>query len=359
MTPPTPPLAPTSHNTNLPPAPPPIPPTAPIATAPPISQPERQLQPIIETQNATVQFGKTTSLDHLTLSVPPGTIFGLIGPSGSGKTTAVRLLTGLYKPSEGDLRVLGEIPFQFKPSTRERIGYMPQQFVLYPQLSVWENLNFVASLYGMSLLGRGKRLDPLLDFVELTEHKRKLGTQLSGGMQKRLAVAAALVNDPVLIFADEPTAGIDPVLRAKFWERFRQLRAQGRTLFVTTQYVGEATYCDYVGVLRDGRLIEMDTPENLRRKAMGAQIIRLVVDVPHEREAMRRLDAHPVVHQVQRTFQQPGHLLVYTDDAAVAMPVLISHLKQDAGIELQMIDKYEPSFDDVFVRLMKEDEAHA
>src|SRR4029079_11244091 len=145
-----------------------------------------------------------------------------------------------------------------------------------PQLSVWENLNFVASLYGMPLLGRGKRLNSLLDFVELSEHKRKLGTQLSGGMQRRLAVAAALVNDPILIFADEPTAGIDPVLRAKFWENFRALREQGRTLFVTTQYVGEAAYCDFVGVMRDGRLIEMDTPQNLRRKAQGGEVIRLV-----------------------------------------------------------------------------------
>lgn len=351
MTPPAPPLTPTQNVTISPPTS--------LPESKQVSPNENQAQePIIETQDATVHFGKAVSLDHLTISVPPGTIFGLIGPSGSGKTTTVRVLTGLYKPSEGSVRVLGETPFEFKSSTRERIGYMPQQFVLYPQLSVWENLNFVASLYGMPPFRRNKQLTALLDFVELREHKRKLGTQLSGGMQKRLAVAAALVNDPVLIFADEPTAGIDPVLRAKFWDKFRELRAQGRTLFVTTQYVGEAAYCDYVGVIRDGRLIEMDTPANLRRKAMGGQIIRLEVDVPHARDAMRRLDAHPAVNQVQRVFQEPGQLLVYTDDASTTLPLLMSELGGDTGIELKTIDTYEPPFDDVFVRLMKQDENH-
>jgi ABC-2 type transport system ATP-binding protein len=339
------------------PAAPPLAPTQNVTVSPLTQLPEsKAVPPIIEARDATLHFGKTISLDHLTISVPPGTIFGLIGPSGSGKTTTVRVLTGLYTPSEGQVRVLGEEPSKMHSRTRETIGYMPQKFVLYPQLSVWENLNFVASLYGMPILGRGKKLDPLLDFVELTPDKRKLGSQLSGGMQKRLAVAAALVNDPVLIFADEPTAGIDPVLRAKFWDKFRALREQGRTLFVTTQYVGEAAYCDYVGVIREGRLIEMDTPENLRRKAMGGQIIRLVVDLPHERDAMRLLDAHPAVLHVHRAYQEPGQLLIYTDDASATLPVIVNHLNSDSGIELQTIDKYEPPFDDVFVRLMKQDE---
>lgn len=334
----------------------PVPPTvAPGVPANPPAAAASTVAPIIETHNATLSFGKEIGLQDLTLHVPPGTIFGLIGPSGSGKTTTVRLLTGLYKPQAGTVRVLDQEPARFHASTRERIGYMPQQFVLYPQLTVWENMNFAASLYGMPLFGRGKRLNELLDFVELREDKRKLGSQLSGGMQKRLAVAAALVNDPVLIFADEPTAGIDPVLRAKFWEKFRQLREQGRTLFVTTQYVGEAAYCDYVGVMREGRLIEMDTPQNLRRKALGGEVIRLVVDAAHEREAMRRLDAHPAVSEVRRSYREPGHLFVYTEDAATTLPALVTHLNGDSGIAVQLIDKYDPPFDDVFVNLIKQD----
>lgn len=331
---------------------PPFEQTIPAPPAAPRHLPERAL---IETENATVTFGKQVGVEKLSLTVSQGTIFGLIGPSGSGKTTTVRLLTGLYKPSEGTAHVMNEDPMHFSTQARERIGYMPQQFVLYPQLSVWENLNFVASLYGMSLFARNKRLNQLLDFVELGEHKRKLGSELSGGMRRRLAVAAALVNNPVLIFADEPTAGIDPVLRAKFWENFRALRAEGRTLFVTTQYVGEAAHCDYVGVMRDGRLIELDTPQNLRRKALGGELIRLVVDVEHEREALRRLDVHPEVNQVQRSYREPGQLFVYTNDAAKTLPTLVTYLDGDSGIHVQSIDKYEPPFDDVFVNLMRQD----
>lgn len=315
-----------------------------------------EAHPIIETKHATVQFGQSVALHDLTITMPPGIIFGLIGPSGCGKTTTVRLLTGLYKPTQGEVRVLDENPVKFRTRTRERIGYMPQQFVLYPQLSVWENINFVASLYGMPLFGRRKRLNELLELIELSGDRNKLGSQLSGGMQRRLALAAALVNDPHLIFADEPTAGIDPVLRAKFWDNFRELRAKGRTFFVTTQYVGESAYCDYVGVMREGRLIELDTPGNLRRKALGGEVIRLVVDTEHEREAMRRLDALPEVNQVQRSYRTPGHLYVYTNDAATTLPALVTHLDGGSGIQVQMIEKYEPPFDDVFVRLMKQDE---
>jgi ABC-2 type transport system ATP-binding protein len=306
-----------------------------------------------------VRFGEQIGLQDLTFSIPPGVIFGLIGPSGCGKTTTVRLLTGLYKPTEGAVRVMGEEPSKFRTETRERIGYMPQQFVLYPQLSVWENMNFVASLYGMPLFHRSNRIKELLEFVELSDHTRKLGSQLSGGMQRRLAVAAALVNDPTLIFADEPTAGIDPVLRAKFWENFRQLREQGRTVFVTTQYVGEAAHCDYVGVMQSGRLIELDTPQNLRRKALGGEVIRIVVEAVRERDAVRRLDAHPDVLYVRRSRQTPGQLLVYTNDAAVTLPKLVTHLDGDSGIQVQMIDKYDPPFDDVFVNLLQRENENA
>ncbi len=335
-----------TRTTSRPPAPQPSQPVVPVPVTP--SHP-----PIIETQHATVRFGQQVGLHDLTFSIPPGTIFGLIGPSGCGKTTTVRLLTGLYKPSEGQVRVMGEEPTRFRTKTRERIGYMPQQFVLYPQLSVWENMNFVASLYGLPLFKRDAQLKELLNFVELSDHARKLGSQLSGGMQRRLAVAAALVNNPNLIFADEPTAGIDPVLRAKFWENFRRLRDQGRTLFVTTQYVGEAAHCDYVGVMQEGRLIELDTPQNLRRKALGGEVIRIVVEPVRERDAVRRLDAHSDVLHVRRSRQNPGELWVYTHDAAVTLPKLVTHLNGDSGIQVQMIDKYDPPFDDVFVNLLQ------
>src|SRR5690242_11554624 len=166
---------------------------------------------VVQAQALTKKFGAETAVSDLNFTVPEGSIFGFIGPSGCGKTTTIRLLTGMYKPTAGQVRVLGQSPKHFSAATRAALGYMPQHFVLYPNLSAWENLNFSASLYGLGLF-RGKRFKELLDFVELTEHRHKLVRQLSGGMQRRLALAAALVHDPLVLFLDEPTAGIDPVL---------------------------------------------------------------------------------------------------------------------------------------------------
>src|SRR4051812_16770707 len=220
---------------------------------------------LIRAQQIEKKFSADVGVFDLNFELPTGTIFGMIGPSGCGKTTTVRLMTGLYKPDRGSLTVMNRVPSKFSPRDRERLGYMPQQFVLYPNLTVWENLNFVASLYGMGYFSRRKRLLSVLDFAELGDARSRLGSQLSGGEQRRLELACSLVHNPLLLFADEPTAGVDPVLRGKFWDHFRELRHQGRTLFVTTQYVGEAAYCDLVGVMRNGRLLHIDTPAGLRR----------------------------------------------------------------------------------------------
>lgn len=302
-----------------------------------------------------LQFAEGVGVQDLNLQVSPGTIFGLIGPSGSGKTTTIRLLTGIYKPQRGKIQVMSQDPFKFSAKTRERLGYMPQLFTLYPQLTVWENLNFVASLYGVPILRRGKRLNPLLDFVELSEARHRLGSRLSGGMQRRLALAAALVNTPDILFADEPTAGIDPVLRAKFWEYFRSLREQGRTIVVTTQYVGEAAYCDVVGVMRAGRLIHVDTPDNLRRQALGGQVIRLSVDAARRREALRLVDVLAEVKRAEYSKRDPGEMFIYTDDAATTIPLLLNSLNANSDLTVHAIEKYELPFDDIFVQLMEQD----
>ena len=198
---------------------------------------------VVETQDLTKTFGEDVAVQSLNMQVPRGTIFGFVGPSGCGKTTTVRLLTGFYKPTSGSLSVLGKNPTSFLKSDREKIGYLIQQFVLYPQLTVWENLNFAASFYGVSVFRR-RHLNKLLDFVELAGDKHKLARDLSGGMKRRLSLAATLVHKPELLFLDEPTAGIDPILRRKFWDYFKELQAEGHSLFITTQYVGEAAFCD-------------------------------------------------------------------------------------------------------------------
>ncbi|MFN2137932.1 MAG: ABC transporter ATP-binding protein [Candidatus Promineifilaceae bacterium] len=308
-------------------------------------------QPVIATERLTKTFGQETAVAELTLSLPEGIIFGFIGPSGCGKTTSIRLLLGIYAPDSGEATIFERAPHQFRRQEKEQIGYMPQQFVLYPELSVWENLNFAASLYGEPVR-RKARLQELLELVEMTGHENKKVRDLSGGMQRRLSLACALVHNPQLIFLDEPTAGIDPVLRRKFWDYFRTLREEGRTLFVTTQYVGEAAYCDRVGVMANGRLLMIDTPEGLRRRALGGEIIHLYTAeflAGKQLISLREQDfvlAGKVKHIDNRGLE------IVVDDAGVALPELIAWCERE-DIAIESASEYLPMFDDVFVTLLE------
>ena len=315
-------------------------------------------QASVELSGVTLSFGEQVGVEDLSLQVPAGTIFGLIGPSGSGKTTTVRICTGVYKPQQGTVRVLGQLPGRGNRRLREQIGYVPQLFTLYPNLTVWENLNFVASLYGLSYRGRRRRLAELLSFVELTPATKRLGRDLSGGMQRRLSLACAFVHNPALIFADEPTAGLDPVLRNKFWEHFRALRDQGRSLFVTTQYVGEVSNCDLVGVMRDGRLVMVDTPTGLRRTALGGEIIRLVVEPSGVREAAQAMLRHPAVNDVRRGRGEPGTLFVTVERAGEALPIVMNLLNELPEVTVRTVEEYQPPFDDILVTLLQQEDAH-
>src|SRR5258706_7426216 len=180
-----------------------------------------QSAPVIRAKGLSKNFGSQEAVTDLNFEVPPGIIFGLIGPSGCGKTTTVRLMTGIYHPSAGSIEVLGQRPQRFSAGRRRKLGYMPQHFVLYPDLSVWENMNFSASLYGMGFgPQRSRRLKELLAFVELDKESHKLARRLSGGMQRRMALAATLAHDPDILFLDDPTDRIDPILRQKIWDYF-------------------------------------------------------------------------------------------------------------------------------------------
>jgi ABC-2 type transport system ATP-binding protein len=312
---------------------------------------------VVQAHKLTKKFGEEVAVDSLTMNVPRGTIFGFIGPSGCGKTTTVRLLTGVHKPTSGEVTVLGKNPYEFSKSDREKIGYLIQSFVLYPELNVWENLNFAASFYGVSLLGRGKKFRRLLEFVELTDDKDKLAGDLSGGMKRRLSLAATLVHNPELLFLDEPTAGIDPLLRRKFWDYFKELQAESHTLFVTTQYVGEAAYCDLVGVMYDGKLLMVETPENLRKKAFGGEIVSIKTKNLIRYEHRKRLEALPFVHgKITLIGDQEMELIV--DEASTAIPALIEACKADR-IEIETIEEILPPYDDVFVKLIEKETKNA
>ena len=305
---------------------------------------------VIEAQNLTKTFGEDAAVQSLNLQLPRGTIFGFVGPSGCGKTTTVRLLTGFYKPTSGTLSVLGKAPTEFSKSDREKIGYLTQQFVLYPDLTVWENLNFAASFYGVGIFRR-KRLNKLLDFVELAGDKSKLAKDLSGGMKRRLSLAAALVHNPELIFLDEPTAGIDPLLRRKFWDYFKVLQAEGHTLFITTQYVGEAAYCDLVGVMYGGRLLTIKTPDELRKKAYGGDVIGIKTNEEMRFEHRQQLESLPFVRGKTKIVSDQ-EIEVIVNDADTAISLLLEW-SQAQKLTVAMMDQKSPSFDDVFIRLIE------
>ncbi|MGD9996954.1 MAG: ABC transporter ATP-binding protein [Ilumatobacteraceae bacterium] len=307
---------------------------------------------MIEMHDVMKSYGEQLALDHIDLEVPRGVIVGLIGPSGCGKTTLVKTLTGIIGPTSGDVRVFGTDPAAFDTATRRRFGYMPQLPVLYQNLSVWGNLNFIASIYGMSLRHRRRRLKQLLELVDLGQHRSKLLAECSGGMQRRLTLAATLVHDPELLFLDEPTAGVDPILRERFWAHFRSLRDNGSTILVPTQYVGEAAACDLVAVMALGRLITVLPPGHLAPFAYGGT--PLAVEFRQDwvsGEQLTRLEEQSFVREVTRT---DWGVVVVVDDSQGGEREVRS-LLESASVSVGEISPLEPSLDEIFVKIV---EAH-
>lgn len=229
--------------------------------------------PAVETMGLTKMFGRLAAVDSLDLSIEEGETYGLIGPNGSGKTTLIKILCGLLSRTSGAARVLGEaVPPR---RTRMMMGYMPQDVAVYMDNTVHENLALFGRLYGMSEERIRVRERELLEFVDLRDWRDALASTLSGGMRHRLSLACALIHEPRLLFLDEPTVGVDPELRATFWEYFEVMAGRGVTVVITTHYMDEASHCTRVGLLRQGRLIAEGRPQEL----MDAQGRRSLEDV--------------------------------------------------------------------------------
>lgn len=307
--------------------------------------------PAVVMSEATQRFGDTVAVDHISLDVPAGTILGIIGPSGAGKTTTVRMLTGALSPTEGQVRVLDEDPRRFRRQTRQRIGYMPQQFTLYPDLSARENVDFVASLFGILWRTRHRRTREVLELVDLWDVRGRRAGALSGGMQRRLELASALVHDPAMLFLDEPTAGIDPLLRGRIWDELHRLRDGGRTLLVTTQYVNEAEACDAVALIAGGRLIALAPPDELRRLAQGGDAIEVETSAAFDAGVLGDL---AIVQRVEQ--RSPRQVRVIVEDAATALPDVVEALTS-RGAEVASASEVRASFDDVFATLVERDRA--
>ncbi len=242
--------------------------------------------PMIECFDLSKQFGQVTALRQVNLAVPSSVTFGLIGPNGAGKTTMIRVLLGLTRPSAGTARVLGKpIP---PTSELSRIGYMPQDLAIYSDLTVRENLTLFGRLMGMSDAAIGPRVEEVLKLVELTPRLNNLVSTLSGGMKRRISLAAALIHDPELLLLDEPTVGIDPKLRATFWSFFRSLIESGKTVFITTHYMDEAARCDLVGLIYQGRILVTDSPASIRERTASPNLEDAFLSLVHASEASQR-----------------------------------------------------------------------
>ncbi len=304
----------------------------------------------IDINGLTKKFGNFTAVENVSFDVRSGEIFGFLGPNGSGKSTIIRMLCGLIAPTAGGATVAGFDIEKQSDEIRQNIGYMSQRFSLYEELTIWENINFYAQVYGL----RGERLKQRRQAViELTHIEpfieRRAGT-LSGGWKQRLALACALVHEPKIIFLDEPTAGIDPVARRELWDLFFQLSSEGITLFVTTHYMDEAERCARVGYIYNARLITCGEPDVLKQlpEVTPANTKWMEVFCPNTTVALGELKRAEYVKSAT-IFGQSIHLLM---DASQAPERIHSTLAQ-IGITDVEVSNARPSLEDVFVALTK------
>jgi ABC-2 type transport system ATP-binding protein len=262
--------------------------------------------PIIETQSLTRDFKKTRAVNSLELSLYSGVLFGLVGPDGAGKTTTLRLLAGLLNITAGSATVAGFDLRTQAEAIKPQIGYMAQQFSLYSELSVMENLQFFSDLYDVPYNQVQERIDSLLVFAGLTEFKSRRAGFLSGGMQKKLALACTLIHQPKILLLDEPTTGVDPISRREFWNILTELHLSGTTILVSTPYMDEADRCSLVGLMYAGEMMIIDTPKQIRDQVEGELIQIYPEDWEAAHDLIRKL---PGVLEVQ-TYGEALHILV-------------------------------------------------
>jgi ABC-2 type transport system ATP-binding protein len=244
-------------------------------------------EPAVVVENLVKRFGDFAAVDGISLQVGRGEIFGFLGPNGAGKSTAIRILCGLLRPTAGRATVGGFDVAAQPEEVRQRIGYMSQKFSLYDDLTVEENLDFYGGIYGVPEERRREREDYVLRLAGLEDRRRALTGQLAGGWKQRLALGCAILHEPPILFLDEPTSGVDPLARRDFWDLIYELSEKGRTVFVTTHYMDEAEYCHRLALMYKGRIIAMDTPAALMRRAGKASMEEVFVSMieAEERDA--------------------------------------------------------------------------
>ena len=310
----------------------------------------------IDAQHLARRFGHFTAVDDVSFRVQQGEIFGFLGPNGSGKTTVIKMLTGLLPLSGGEASVLGIDVRQDPESVREKIGYMSQNFSLYSDLTVTENLTFYGRIYGLGEDRLRKRMEEVVELNGLGAFLNRLSAQLSGGWKQRLALGCAMLHEPKLIFLDEPTAGIDPVARRQLWDLLFELSGHGITFFVTTHYMDEAERCSHVAYIYYGKLIADGTPDSLRElpEVRPEGTYRVEITTPQVTRALRIARTLPGIRRAT-IFGQSIHALIKDDLDLEHLRELL--LKQN--IVVAEIRPLAPSLEDVFVELTYRHQAQA
>ena len=300
---------------------------------------------VISAEHLTKKFGDFTAVDRISFEVKQGEIFGFLGANGAGKTTAMKMLTGLSRPTSGQAQVAGFDVYRQPELIKQHIGYMSQRFSLYEDLSVRENIEFYGGIYGLTFKEIRRKIPQLLHELGLLEVERQLVKSLPLGWKQRLAFSIALIHEPRIVFLDEPTGGVDPITRRQFWETIYQSAAMDVTIFVTTHYMDEAEYCHRIGMMVAGRLVALDTPEALKRAHVPGQI--LAVEGSGLLAAARVVTGLPGVYQAE-AFGAAIH--VRWDPGSWSEPDLLAALSR-AGAVVQGTHRVAATLEDVFLSL--------
>jgi len=294
------------------------------------------------------RFGSFVAVNRVSFEVEKGEIFGFLGPNGAGKSTTIRILCGILAPSGGTGTVAGFDIVREAEKIKAHIGYMSQKFSLYEDLTVEENINFYSGIYSIDKEKIKERQEWVIQMAGLEERRSTRTSLLAGGWKQRLALGCAILHEPPIIFLDEPTSGVDPISRRRFWDLIYELSGKGVTIFVTTHYMDEAEYCDRIGLIYRGELIALGTPEALKTEWMGEDVLECVCDRPQE--AMELIENIPGVKEVA-LFGKGLHVVV--EQADTFQEIIRQHLREN-GYGVIGVEKIVPSLEDVFVSLIED-----
>lgn len=298
----------------------------------------------VRVKNLTIQFGDFTAVNNISFTVHRGEIFGFLGANGAGKTTTIRMLCGLLEPTTGEVEIAGINYKVGADRIKEKVGYMSQKFTLYNDLTVAENLWFSSHLRKLDPAFVRRRIQELFEFIGFDQRDDKLVRHLAGGLKQELSLVASLLHDPELVFLDEPTAGVSPVSRKRFWDLIKQLSSLGKTVFVTTHYMDEAEQCHRIALMRAGEIIALDTPHQLKTTAFPDILLEVYPDQVLSKIGLEQLRHTPGILSVV-PYGRRYHVIATSDQVAQTIT--------NSSLAISSVRRITPSLEDVFIRLVE------